>query len=502
MLDLIVNNPFRVLGVYSNAKQADIVRNFGKMKAYLNVGRDLAFNTDLDFLLGPIERTLTSIQKAQSDIILPQDKIRYALFWFCDGNSLDEVALSNLANQDIEKALVILGKRISYSSLVNMAIIAILQERYIDAVKLYSQLIHDSENRNKFIKDICGDTFQISENELIHIVIDELLIVTKPLVLLEALTVQTDISYASEKALSGPLAKINSEIARAKAISGSDAAASLKAGRALIRNTKTALNTVKSLVGSSGTQYQSVADNLAKQILQCGINYYNNTDDNDDIDNALELQQYALDIAIGKLVKGRCKQNVDILIQKKEQKAYENDLATIAAELKAFQSAAPSISKAESLVRKCKPHLAVIKTNLGANNDLYLKISSAVANNALGMLINIVNSAQNSSLISYNIMSGTLKNTIDSALNAMTVIGSLDMTGQERIHFTQNRTKLVNLKTQLLAVSNSTSVSDYSSSGGHLVSTSSSSSNSSDTNWGCIVVVIIAVIFVLIGIFG
>ena len=37
MLEIITNNPFRILGVYSNCKQTEIFRKVGKMKSYLNV---------------------------------------------------------------------------------------------------------------------------------------------------------------------------------------------------------------------------------------------------------------------------------------------------------------------------------------------------------------------------------------------------------------------------------------------------------------------------------
>lgn len=68
-------------------------------------------------------------------------------------------------------------------------------------------------------------------------------------------------------------------------------------------------------------QYQMIADNLAKQILQCGINYYNNTDEDEyvKIDIAYDLQSYAYSIAIGKLTKDRCKENIEILDKKRKR---------------------------------------------------------------------------------------------------------------------------------------------------------------------------------------
>lgn len=494
MIEIISNNPFRVLGVWANAKQTEIVRNMGRMKAYLNVGRTVDFPSDLNCVLPLMSRTMQMAQDAQAALNLPADKIRYALFWFLNDSPLDESALSNLASGDSVKALEILSKRDSFSSLVNRAVLALIKSDFQTAYAAYSRLIHDFTYRGQFCAAICGETFQITEEELSHMLIDELLKEIKASTLLGIITNDSDKSYVREQAIQEPVSKINHEIAKAKSVSASDAQASLRAGRALIRNTKSALSSLRTIVGTGDIQYRSTADNLAKQILQCGINYFNNTDDDNDVDNGLEIQEYALSIAVGQMTKDRCQKNVDILRKKKAQAAFTKDIEAIVAELKALQSASPSISRATTFVNNCKPHLAIIKSNLGSTNDEYLTISSAVANNALGMVISVVNSAQSSSNLALNIANGTLSQTINSAISAMSVIGSLDMTSSERSHFNQNNSTLSSLKSQL------SSLSSYgrSSYGGGSTYRSSSSSSSDDTNWGCIIPIIIGVIIMII----
>lgn len=494
MLDIIANNPFRTLGVYSNSKQADIVKNVSRMKAYLNVGRAVDFPTDMQVILPDLSRTVESAQAAQAAINLPNDKIQYALFWFCNADAVDATGLNNLASGDAEKAQSIFARRESFSSLVNRAVLALIKSDYQAAYNAYSQLVHDYTYRGQFCASVCGDTFQISEDDLSHLFLDELLKEVKAGTLLGIVTNDTDKSYVREKAVQEPLLIINREIAKAKNVSASDAPASLRAGRALIRNTRTALSSLRSIFGAGNIQYQSVADNLAKQILQCGINYYNNSDDDNDVDCGLELQEYALSIAAGQMTKDRCQKNVDILRKKKTQAAFAEDIEAIVSELKSLQSAYSSISRAISFVNTCKPHLAVIKSNLGSSNDEYLTISSAVANNALGMVISVVNSAQSSSNLAINVANGTLASTINSAISAMSVIGSLDMTSTERSHFNQNNSTLSSLKSQLSTLS-SYGRSSY---GGGTTYGSSSSSSSDDTNWGCIVLIIIGVIIIII----
>ena len=357
--------------------------------------------------------------------------------------------LNNLASGDSDKAMSIFSRRQSFSSLINREVLSLLKADYASAYVAYSSLVHDYTYRGQFCTAICGDTFQISEDDLAHLFIDELLKKVKAETFLQFVSNHDDKSYVSQKAADELLSLINHEIAKAKSVSVTDAPASLSAGRVLIRNTRSPLASLRIIVGTDDIQYQSVADNLAKQILQCGINYFNNSDDDNDIDNGLELQEYALSIAVGRIVRGRCQENVDILRLKKERSAYEKDLAKIALELKSFQAATPSIARARALVNNCVPHLTVIKRNLGSQDDFYLKISSAVANNALGMLVEVVNRAQSSAVIGMNIADGTLATTLDSAVNAMAIIGRLDMTAQERQRFDVNNRTLNSLKSQL-----------------------------------------------------
>lgn len=175
MLEAIVNNPFRTLGVYSNSKQADIVRNIGKMKAYLNVGRAVEFPTDMKGLLPDLNRSIETAQDAQAAINLPNDKIRHALFWFCNADPIDSTGLNNLVSGDTEKAMGIFTRKESFSSLVNRAVLSLIQSNHSVAVEAYSTLLHNFTYRGQFCAAVCGETFQISEDDLSRLLFEELL---------------------------------------------------------------------------------------------------------------------------------------------------------------------------------------------------------------------------------------------------------------------------------------------------------------------------------------
>ena len=55
MLKLISNNPYRILGVYANARPADIVSNCDDMEAYLAIGQSVSFDLDFNNLMPAVK---------------------------------------------------------------------------------------------------------------------------------------------------------------------------------------------------------------------------------------------------------------------------------------------------------------------------------------------------------------------------------------------------------------------------------------------------------------
>lgn len=451
-MNIINENPYRILGVFSNASPAEIVSNCDEMDAYLAIGQSVQFDLDLNNILPAVIRTEQTVHKAKSKINLPKDKLKYALFWFIKDSSSAH-ALNHLKKGDFDSANSVFEIEDSYAAYMNHAVVAMIRDDLETAISYTAKMIHDDEMRVDFVESICGGVFSITENELAHLYIDSLLEEINASELLglfaENGTSEDDDDYLKEKAINEPVSRINSEIAKAKSVGRDDADANYAAGKVLMNSTKNDMAKVKSLLGVSDMKYQMLADDLANTILQCGINYYNNTDDDDDIDKAMALQRYACEIAIGMMCKDRCNQNLTILENKRVEKAISSDLSVVANKLEAFQNRVSSIDNANNLVVECIPHLNNIKVNLGNTNNLYLQISSAVANNALGMLVTVINNVQNA-LIPHSLSSlNTLREKINAANYVMNLIGNLDMTSSERSHYNTNKSSLNNIQSQV-----------------------------------------------------
>ena len=451
-LKAVTDNPFRILGVFSNAKPAEIVSNCDDMEAYLNIGQEVLFDLDFNNLMQKVNRTSQTVELSKRKINLPKDKLKYALFWFLRDSSSTHV-VNYLKNGDFDNVYEVLDIEDPLSSMLNKSVTGILQDNDLGfAIQNITKIIHDDGYRNELVKVICGDAFTIDEEELAHLYIDTLLEEVSASTLMKLFqengVSESDDTYLKGKAVDEPILRINAEIAKAKSVARDDADASYRAGKALMENTKADLAKVKNLLGTSNMKYQMLADELAKTIQQCGINYFNNTDDDDDIEKALTIQKYACKIAVGKVCKDRCNHNVAILEKKKEEQTIGSDLLFIANALRSFQNKIASINNARNLVYDCFPHLNNIKNQLGSSNDLYLNTSSAVANNALGMLVTVINNAQQSFSIGSMTKSG-LKDRINDTISVMNLIGNLDMISTQRFHFSRNQSSLYDIKSRL-----------------------------------------------------
>ena len=134
-MNLIHNNPFRILGVTGNASLSDRIQQANLIAQYLKIGQNAKLDFDITPPLSPIERTKELIELQSSRIHSTEDKIIHSLFWFVQANGVDKIALKHLTkSKDIDKALIDFEKGCrgfvatpsSYSSIINHSSLEII----------------------------------------------------------------------------------------------------------------------------------------------------------------------------------------------------------------------------------------------------------------------------------------------------------------------------------------------------------------------------------------
>lgn len=400
-IHIISQNPYRILGVLSNSPLKERVGNQNRLVAFAKVGKEVSFPNDFATILAEKpDRAPDSITGANTAINLDKDQLKYALFWFISGSPIDNIALKHLQAGNREKAEEIFQKKETYSSLINSGVLAFIDGNIATGFNNISKVVHNSVYRAELFQALDIPNLQLSEDNLAELVITELLKEIPASKLLSACANASDRAIVSRSALDEPISAINSAIAVAKNADAKNPEANLAAGTKLMNSTKSHLKAVKDIAGPTSPQYQMVADNIAKQVLQCSINYYNNAPDSDveSPRKAMVLQSYALSIAVGQLTKDRCKENYDILKQ-----AVDNmppvevaiETRKVKDELRKFCQLPDKISHSVTLLNNTKPLLQTIKTKLGATNSFYLSLTTQVVGSALHNIIEEVNQAQN-----------------------------------------------------------------------------------------------------------
>ena len=396
-MNILRNNPYRLLGVYSNSPTKERLANHNRMKAFLKVGKPVSFSLDLPQYLSAIQRTEASVMAAEAQLTLPKDQLLYAQFWFVKATHLDEVAFNHLFAGEIDKAEEIWQKKDTASSLQNRIVCALMREDYRRAITCAETLYGNSLYSNQFVSAVLGADGNADVASLAFRFLDVLCDEAGANQLLPFIDDDAWKSYVEEKAVKPLVDSIQDAIAIAKRSKEKGAEARLNAGEALRENTRSAFQQLKGFLSATDLQYQMIADKLGLEILQCGIDYFNGSDKPEAAHKAMDLQKYAQSIVVGQMAKDRCEENVDILQKIIEALPPSEVLAedcAIKEELRKYCKLPDEICYAVTLLNKTKPHLQAIKNKLGSNNKYYLKISTQIVSNALHNLIEEVNATQ------------------------------------------------------------------------------------------------------------
>ena len=523
-MNILQNNPYRQLGVYSNSPTKERLANHNRMKAFLKVGKSVSFPLDVPQYLSSINRTEASAADAEAKLTLPKDQILYAQFWFIKTTPLDEVAFNHLFAGEIENAEEIWQKRECLSALQNRIVCALIRNRYDSAIMCAEVLYGNTQYLNQFVSTIIGTGGNFDVSNLAFSFLDILCDEIGASKLLPFITNSSWKEHIGEKAVKPLVDSIQEAINIAQKTKGKGSNARLNAGETLRRNTRNAILQLKGFLSTKDLQYQIIADKLGLEILQCGIDYYNDSEEPDAAHKAMSLQKYAKSIVVGQMAKDRCKENVDILQKIIDNlppaAVFEEDRA-IHEELRKYCLLPDKICHAITLLNNTKSHLQSIRRILGVSNSYYLKISTKVVGNALSNVIEEVNEAQsilnvdkddpNAKLTAFLGITH-LKSVLEEAWKATKIMDGFDMEADYKSgRYSENRSTLRDLCNKLgvstsscssKSVSRSPAVqrpsatrSNSLSSNRTYANTTSSSKSSSSSDNGCL----LGIVFMIIG---
>ena len=412
-MKIIQNNPYRVAGILSNATAKELQKQKGKIKAFSKVGKEITSEFDFDFL-NSIERTEQNIEKAFSNIEQNQDKVNNSLFWFLKASPFDETAISYLIKGDIEKAKEIWGKVTNgkevnsknFSAFNNIGTLKLLSKSEFEikeGIEAKIKLI-ESDYFENFVHIVADQTFTIDNRKQSQKLIDELLTQFKnQYSSADALDLFSNCNgttqkYLSKKFTEEPMHNIESNIESTKRKRKDDKINAYKYGKSLHKKTKEDLKLLKSLLGTSDLNYKRIADELSKEIMQCSIDYFNESQElekeNDFLKDAMKLAKIAESIAVGKFTKDKAKDNINSLKEMKDKEinqaiailgsiklAYEKAISEIDAQVSAMTmkmsyNQTINYSKVDKMKAKClnwSKVVEVVSNGINANDIIIIQ---------------------------------------------------------------------------------------------------------------------------------
>jgi hypothetical protein len=328
----ITNNPYRIIGILSNATAKEIQARKSKITAYAKVAKQITSEFDFPFL-EKVDKDQSSIEKSFSAVQQSKEMLNHSLFWFIKTNSFDDTAINYLINGDKDKAAQIWEKVTSdkevtsknFSCFNNLGTLKLLGTTLAEiqqGIDVKAKLI-ESMYFKTFVELVAGDAFLYdSQSQLIYIVdkvflqLDGKYAVSSILKLFKNCNDATK-KYISEKFTEAPFQNIETAIERTKKKRNQSKIDAFNFGNQLHNDCKSDLELLKSLIDVGDLKYQLIADNLAKEIMQCGIDYFNESQDQeseeDYLEKAMQLNQIAISIAAGKLTKDRAKDHITTL---------------------------------------------------------------------------------------------------------------------------------------------------------------------------------------------
>ncbi|MCX6164483.1 MAG: hypothetical protein NTU73_06415 [Ignavibacteriae bacterium] len=353
-MNLINNNPFRLLDIPVTASEREITKQINKLETLAAMGKSNSFDSDYSFLK-PVDRSIQSINDAKKQIENSESKFHYSLFWFWINSNKDRLAFDFLKAGNINKAIEVWDAackeeyldssykaayiNISYFKNLSTLYLSLSinnksfhKDYFIKGIKL-AETFFSSNDIEHYSKQIAGDNYIYKVEKALHFYLNDLInsinsfidsedgISTTQLYnLFSSFPIESK-QFLNSKFILKQKKYINEEIEKSIAERKKSPLNSIEVGKKLIENTKSDLTYLKDILGADDFQYQIIADKLALEIIQNGIDSFNahkNEKGETDYPKAIKSEEsylseyeYALQISSSPATKARAKENLE-----------------------------------------------------------------------------------------------------------------------------------------------------------------------------------------------
>jgi hypothetical protein len=285
-MDLILKNPYRVVGLLVGSTAKEQERQIKRLRKF--IAADQVPEDDFSFpVLGSIHRSENSLDDAVSKLNLNNDKINASLFWFFSGNVItDEPAFNVLHQGEITEASTIWDKLVTEkeissknaSAFFNLGTLYLIsayknpsfKERHLEKGISLKLKFLESSFVNDLIKKSTDETFSISKKDLQLSFLNLLqtqVEKSKSLTENQFIDIIEKVNFSAKgeflKSYSHkPIALIESKINQVRTKRKTSQTKAAEAGEELYYAVTSQLGRLKKILGSNDLRYSSISDKV------------------------------------------------------------------------------------------------------------------------------------------------------------------------------------------------------------------------------------------------
>lgn len=466
-MELVLNNPFRVLGLPATASPRDIAKRISDLETFAELGKPKVYPNDFSEL-GTLDRSLEAIKDAARKIEQPEGRFFYSFFWFRAGDSVDELAFESLAAGNPVEAADLWDKQLGkkgtkkYTWRLNRAVLHLIRatsyEETLDVGEMdealeYLGFVID-DDLNESVRDVLsGNEAGVDRESVWKRVVDELVAEIKTGSLnpygKNAIRVVESFwsfptmarEYVSSKIVNPLIDEVKEAIKVSEELLENDDLDALKQNNYL-DSVEWIVKDLEEVLGEEDVRFQSIANEYANEVCACAIKALN---DFDNPELSYRLIQWANELPSFSRVKARIEDNLETIEgwQDSDEKPGLFDEF-----FKKLDTEIGSFSQAETFLGEMRGMLVGIKNELGGNDETYIKASSACVHRLLGFLVKTVNSAQDS-FKAKKCLLVDLQVTIGDAVALTKKLNVLDMDAATRERVGKNLDTIVGIENSL-----------------------------------------------------
>ena len=465
-MELVLNNPFRVLGLPATASTRDITKRISDLETFAELGKAKTYPHDFPGL-GSLDRSLEAIKDAARKIEQAEGRLFHSFFWFRAGDSVDELALDSLAAGNVDEAVELWDKQLGkkgtkkYTWRLNRGVLRLVRAngRTLDKDEMDEALedlgfVIDDDLDDSIQEVLAGNESGVNRESLWRRVVDELVGLvqsysTNPYGKNSVRIVESLWSfpseardYASSKILNPLIEEVNEAIKVSEDLRANDDLEALKVKNRLDKVEKLVWD-LKEILGEEDIRFQTVANAYADEVCACAVkalNHFKNPK------LSMMLIQWAASLPSFSRIKSRIEENLETIQEWVEDDEEDEIFGEIVKKLKVDVY---TLTQAANMLEDMKRLLGQIKAKVGGGDKRYLKISSACAHHILGFLIDTVNSAQDTFDKTKNLTD--LQSTISGSTGLTRKLLLLDLDVETRTRVNKNLETIEGIDSRLTA---------------------------------------------------